>query len=416
MTQIVFSKFIPGFSGDYLASEDGQIYSKKSGDIKRMKKNTNSSGYHTISLYNKHEKERLKNKRNSYMYQVHRLVALTWLENPNSKKIVNHIDGNKINNNVSNLEWVTHSENSRHSRDVLGNKSYTRSVIQKKLDGTFVKKYQSMKEAEISTGINSRSICSVAQGKRRHSGGFCWVYEEDFKEGVPMRRLVQCKKVDQYSKNNKYIKTFPSLKEAAEEVGALPSNITNACIGRLKTSKGYIWKYSKIIKEEDETKDWVGLEKYPNDKISKDGRVYSTWVKRMKTQRDRKGYKLVSITNKDGKEIKIGAHRLVAMAYLPNPQSFPMVNHIDGNPSNNNVTNLEWCDASHNSKHAHRTGLCSSRKKVNQLDKNGKVIRTFNSMAEAAEFTGAHKDGISHVCRKVPRCKTAGGYGWEYTE
>ena len=64
-----------------------------------------------------------------------------------------------------------------------------------------------------------------------------------------------------------------------------------------------------------------------------------------------------------GKQRTFYVHRLVAEAFLPNPEDLPQVNHIDGNPSNNNSKNLEWCTASHNIQHAYNTGLIDQYRK-----------------------------------------------------
>lgn len=63
----------------------------------------------------------------------------------------------------------------------------------------------------------------------------------------------------------------------------------------------------------------------------------------------------------DGNSRYFSGHRLVAEAFIPNKHNLPQVNHIDGNPSNNNVNNLEWCDASHNTKHAYKLNLAKPR-------------------------------------------------------
>lgn len=64
----------------------------------------------------------------------------------------------------------------------------------------------------------------------------------------------------------------------------------------------------------------------------------------------------------DGKSKQIKIHRLVAMAFLDNPNGYDVVNHIDGNKLNNNIENLEWCTQSHNNIHALRTGLRTNRR------------------------------------------------------
>ncbi len=88
---------------EYYVSIEGLVYSKSinTGKIRELKK-SNSNGYELINMYHK-------------IYHVHRLVALAFIPNPENKRCVNHIDGIKNNNHVSNLEWVTHKENVNHA-------------------------------------------------------------------------------------------------------------------------------------------------------------------------------------------------------------------------------------------------------------------------------------------------------------
>lgn len=95
---------IPGYEGLYKANINGQIWS----DIRKkyLKQKINKYGYNCLTLY--------KNKKKNSVI-VHRLIALTFISNPKDKPEVNHKDGNKLNNYINNLEWVTASENQKHA-------------------------------------------------------------------------------------------------------------------------------------------------------------------------------------------------------------------------------------------------------------------------------------------------------------
>ena len=104
---------------------------------------------------------------------------------------------------------------------------------------------------------------------------------------------------------------------------------------------------------------WRFIEENPDYMISDHGRVLSfkgrskliLCAKIMGT-----GYETVILPNK-GVCIEYKIHRLVAKAFIPNPEQLPQINHLDGNTMNNHVSNLEWCDAYTNTMHAIRTGL-----------------------------------------------------------
>ena len=90
-------------------------------------------------------------------------------------------------------------------------------------------------------------------------------------------------------------------------------------------------------------------------KVSNLGNVYSNKHKRiLKPYKVRKGYLRVDLFGSKFVRKHQKVHRLVAMAFIPNPDNKPQINHIDGNPANNCVTNLEWCTNDENQKHAQK--------------------------------------------------------------
>lgn len=90
--------------------------------------------------------------------------------------------------------------------------------------------------------------------------------------------------------------------------------------------------------------------------VSSLGRFKNGYGKILSFHPHKKGYLMVSIP-KDGKEMRWQAHRLVAKAFIPNPNQLPQVNHLDGDKKNNAVSNLEWCTNMHNKQHAIKNGL-----------------------------------------------------------
>lgn len=97
-------------------------------------------------------------------------------------------------------------------------------------------------------------------------------------------------------------------------------------------------------------------------KIDNLGNVFSMnfknwgYEKQLKPSPDNNGYLMVSLF-KDEKPTKIRVHRLIGLNFIPNPNNYPFINHIDGNKQNNKIENLEWCNCAMNNKHARENGL-----------------------------------------------------------
>lgn len=120
------------------------------------------------------------------------------------------------------------------------------------------------------------------------------------------------------------------------------------------------------------------------------------------------------------------SHRLVAFAFIPNPNKKPFINHKNGIKHDNRVDNLEWCTKSENMRHAYDTGLIKQTKRTNwntgykhhlskevaQYDLDGVLVRTFGSARQASILTKTYHSGICDACNG--KLKTSGGYKWEY--
>lgn len=171
--QIIYSK-LPNFSVelecllDYYITIDGKIYSKNNRGYLNLA--ISDGGYYCINIKKK-------------KYYAHRLVAMAYLDTPPPEKNqVNHIDGNKLNNHVSNLEWVTHNENSKHSKQTNPQQyaHLQKKVAMKDINtGEIIKIFNGLKEAAKFTKVNSGSICRVCKGRQKTAGGYKWEYIEE---------------------------------------------------------------------------------------------------------------------------------------------------------------------------------------------------------------------------------------------
>lgn len=119
---------------------------------------------------------------------------------------------------------------------------------------------------------------------------------------------------------------------------------------------------------------------------------------------------------KQGKRTTKNVHRLTAEEFIPNPNNYEQVNHIDENKENNCIDNLEWCTLTYNinygyGKYKHAEHL---KRKVFQYDINMNFIKEWSSATEAWRNLTIHKNNIMKCCKGEQ--KTAGGYIWRYAD
>ena len=144
----------------YQVSTYGRVKSFKRGGIKILKPDVNRKGYLFVALY--------KNGKRTF-FKIHRLVALAFVPNPENKPQVNHIDGNKLNNFVGNLEWVTNSQNQQHAFDI----GLCKSRINKAQAEYIRANPDNLTTTELGKmfGVNSAQISRIQMGNRHKTAG-----------------------------------------------------------------------------------------------------------------------------------------------------------------------------------------------------------------------------------------------------
>lgn len=166
-------KDIKNYEGLYQVSNLGRV--------KSLPRNTNNQykngvirqniirgkGYYYINLYNKSTK----------LFTIHRLVAEAFIPNPSNLPCINHIDGNKLNNRIDNLEWCSYSNNEIHAYKHNLKTPLFKKVNQYDLDGNFIKTWNSIKEAELF--YKTTHIGECCRGTRNQTKNYIWKYANE---------------------------------------------------------------------------------------------------------------------------------------------------------------------------------------------------------------------------------------------
>jgi len=325
----------------YQVSNFGNIKSLRTNKI--LNQHIGVNGYKTVAL------RKNSNDTKPKIYYVHRLLALTFIENKNNYPVVDHIDGNKLNNNLSNLRWSSYSENVKNGH--LTNKNYNnkkKEVYKMDINNNIIEKYKSIKDAKIKNNYKyDAGIIRCCKNKQELYDNFKWKYVDDIVEDMQFN---------------------------VDEI---------------------FTKIDKIYNNE-----------YSDYSISNYGKIYNIKKNIYYKPTCATGYfKIKLIDNKNNKNNYL-IHRLVAYFFISKENENKIVNHKDKNKLNNYYKNLEWLnDRGENIKY-------SMSKNILQIDpKTNNVINTFLTIKEAEKQLKIAIGNISKCING--KLKTAGGYIWQ---
>lgn len=266
---------------NYMIDENGNILNLNTN--KYLKGSIGENGYKYYRLSKNNQKK---------MFYAHRLVAETFINNPNNLPIVNHIDGNKLNNNIENLEWVSYSDNTKHWHN---NNSINRkpteyyssdlpNEIWKEFQNYYISSYGRIRRKERNNLLKPSITCGYYKIRLSYNGlvsdymvhslvykVFHGDYDNkkfivDHIDGNKLNNHIDnlrllnqsenataalyetktnssAKRVGQYSLTGEFIKEFASTRLAAKELGLDSSTISKVCRGQNKTHGGFIFKY-----------------------------------------------------------------------------------------------------------------------------------------------------------------------------
>lgn len=363
-------KKIKKFSNYSICSKTGQIRNDKS---RRILKPTNEK-YPRIHL--------IDDNGNKKCCFIHRLIALTYIPNPDNKPFVNHIDHNTYNFSIANLEWVTNSENIKKSIEI-GGKIYGKKgieVLQYDINGKYMTTYPTISSVYENTGISDRLVRRSLKDNK----------------GI----IIKGSKVKE--RNGKYV----------------------------------CFKYNEYQRSRDgeEWRDLIYNNIATNYEVSNLGRIKNKKNNYIKTNKINGCYESINL-HFGGRIKTMRVHRLVALVFIPNPDNKNYVDHIDEDKLNNNKNNLRWVTIKENTNYSIKNrkkrgdNFSHQHRRIIQItwDSNPKIVAEYNSIKEAEEqFSNCKSKQIASVCSyyndilnqrtiKYER-KTSRGFAWIHKE
>lgn len=225
-----------GKETDYSVSDIGEVRKDVTDYILKQQV---QQGYHHVTIQINKKPKR---------FRVHRLVAEAFIPNPDNLPYVNHLDGNRANNIVSNLEWTTPAGNTQHAvKTGLMAPTREREVVQFSLSGEKIAEYRSQSEAARLTNSLGEKICMCCRFEREQHNGYQWRYKSEAGDKIqPVAEYrTKKKRVAQIEPSSgQVIAIYDSIANAARAVNGTGSAISNIINHKkqTKTHKGYEWK------------------------------------------------------------------------------------------------------------------------------------------------------------------------------
>ena len=364
-------KDIDGYGGQYQVSNLGRVRSfriKSEGVI--LARRQNADGYCMANICGRN-------------VPVHRLVAIAFVDGYHDGLQVNHKNEDKADNRACNLEWITFKENvnhgTRNKRAAVNiSKAMSVAVCQYDADNRLVAIYTSQAEAERVTGISSRQISAVCCGHRKSTGGYKWAYK------YPYRRKKAERK--RYELPHKEYDTTSLDGEQWADVAGFDGLYQVSNLGRIKSAdrNDGIFHAGRIMKPRI---------------VYRNGRLVEVCIT-LTVNRNRR---------------KISVCRLVADAFCKGYKKGLVLNHINGDITDNRADNLEWVTVSRMyeiGRYRANSASIAKRRAVIQMTTDGKVVAEYESLIAAEKAVGVAHSNIRSVC--LGKKLTCGGYKWKY--
>lgn len=229
---------VDNISTSYFITEDGKCYNQNTDKYLKGQENS-KNGYFSYNLTMPDG-----SKKRCY---AHRMVAIAYLPQIKGKNQINHIDGNKLNNSVDNLEWCTQEENQQHAiaKELRKFKHVYCFTPAKELVAEYLNIKCAAKAVKVSAGMIEQE---VNKDVKTLTGGFYWSYDRILGKTKDYENLGKSKRVNQYDLDGRYIMTYDSCGQAGRALGVKKnSHISECCRGKIKTYKSFVWRYADDI-------------------------------------------------------------------------------------------------------------------------------------------------------------------------
>ncbi len=340
----------------YFAGSNGVIFSTMKGKLSPLKPYVGRSGYQQVNLFINGVGKTMP---------VHRLIAITFIPNPDELRVVNHRNGVKTDNFVSNLEWTSHQENTQHAVDT--------GLID------ICKWSQEVRVIDIETGETETFMSEVQCAER--FGCTSQNVHRAIKFGSILKKHYKAE----------FVSTEAQTTDRKESISKWRENTPVP-----------VWIDGKMWLNGKECKLIPGSQDHY---ASPDGYIISNAGKipivKKPHLNQKTGYRQVRI-NINGVYKSRTVHRIIAETYIPNPEGHEVVNHRNGQKTDNSVSNLEWASQSENMQHAVNTGLMKGSKAPKAIwvtDIRTGDTETFTSIASFARHLGCSQSNISDAIK-----------------